>query len=213
MLMVEWTSNQFSFYNERINDLMGDFNAATSEEEQGQAMSGLIELIDTFAGIGRDDIADLQSAEPTRIRALSTRLGIPLEPDNARALQKLVRRYEVNITTLENMKRAILSGDLSDLWEYAGSMKQMAFPKGQPANPAAPFMVLMGFLTNMQLRGLGQGVIRTGRRFEGKENEACPVCESELCRCCPDCEQPECKCEEDAADRIKMISDFIPEDL
>jgi hypothetical protein len=212
--MIEWTSEQFSFYNNRIQDLMDEFNSAPTEEAQKAVIGGLVGLIDTFIDLGREDIADLQSAEPSRLRALSTRIGIKLAPGAgaARMLNRLTQRYNRNIQTLELMKRAIESGDYSELRQYAGSMGPMAFPSGIPT-PDAPFKVVMGFLANMQLVGHGLGVIRKGRRGESKEEERCPVCESQLCRCCPDCEQPECRCEEDAADRIKMISDFIPEDL
>jgi len=214
MLMAEWTSEQFSFYNNRIEDLQDDYNVAPTEAEKSVVLDNLVGVVDGFIGIGKDDITELGGADDRRIRGLSKRVGLRINPQAGVSSHKnkLLSRYKRNIDTLEQMKAAIISGDWSNLRQYAGSMGQMAFPNRIPTRDA-PFKVLMGFLSNMQLVGHNQGVIRNKRAWEDIESDQCPVCESELCRCCPDCKQIECVCEQNAVDRIEMLSDFIPEDL
>jgi hypothetical protein len=114
-------------------------------------------------------------------------------------------------------------------------------PKFITAKPAADamFQVPLAFIDNMMLRGEDLGVLKKGtglpgaRRVsrrgwlpprqpkwpkregpsEGTELEVCPICESDFCRCCPDCRLPDCRCEEIKEDRIRMISEFVNEDL
>ncbi len=209
MLMVEWTSEQFSFYNDRIQNLQNEFNASSPGEGQGRVLDDLIGIVDDFIGIGKEDIEELETADDRRIRALARRVGLKTSPEAGGAKNKLMGRYDRNIGTLERMKAAIATRNWGDLREYAGSMRSAAFPGGIPS-PDAPFLVLMGFITNMQLVSHGLGVVRK-KGWEDAHDDRCPICESELCRCCSDCEQVKCVCEKNAADRIKMISDFVPE--
>jgi hypothetical protein len=217
MDLYEWTSEQFSFYNSRINDLMTDYmdaRAAGDTEGQDAAISELVNVVDVFRELGVAEIEELQAAEGTALRDLLAQRGIKIRAgmnlDAAR--DKQVRKYEVNIATLRNMKNAISGGDWSALKPMAGSMMQSAFPGGYPA-PDAPFKVVMGFLSNMQMVALGMGVSKFKRRdmFSDVERDVCPICEQELCRCCPNCKQYVCICEDIRAERMRMIADFVDE--
>lgn len=180
-LMIEWTSEQFSEYNDRIEDLRISYGAAAPDAKNAILVQ-LVGILDEFITIGRADIAEMGVA----------------------GTRELMIRYRRNIATLESMKRAIESGEWGDLRQHAGSMGPIAFPGGGIA-PDAPFSVVMGFLSNMQLVGLGLGV----RRGEDTEKNVCPVCESEMCRCCPECKRHKCVCEQIAADRIKLMAEFL----
>jgi hypothetical protein len=192
-LMIEWTSEQFSEYNDNIEDLRISYGAAADWDEKNAILARLVGMLNEFITIGQADIVEIAARPGTR---------------------EVVNRYTRNIQTLESMGRAIESGNWDDLKPHAGSMGPIAFPKGRAA-PDAPFSVVMGFLANMQLVGLGLGVQRgsggpggRGPR-EDAEKDVCPVCESEMCRCCPKCKRHKCVCEQIASNRIKLMAEFL----
>ena len=94
--------------------------------------------------------------------------------------------------------------------------KEELIAKAQKPAEDAMFQVPLAFIHNMQLVGHQLKTLRGPKRpfhLEEKEPEACPICESDLCRCCPDCKDPDCHCDQLSEDRIKMISEFVSEDL
>jgi len=110
--------------------------------------------------------------------------------------ESAIKTLDDRVHTLGCIKSAI-ENNINALRNVTESIERMAFPGGE-AKPESAFLAMMGLLTEMQ----------SAPKDSSKSN-ACPVCESTLCRCCPDCHQPTCICDDIQDRRVENIADFI----